>query len=306
MIFPRCGISKQYYTETNFLMPFNNTCMNKRFIIYSIISLLSFNGFSQDEPANNTGQTMQRRDVYKLKAAVDIPLTAAGIAWSLYAFPKIYDKENSTIAQIQSLNVNNINGFDRWAAAKYSEKADATSDIFFYASIPMPLLLLADKDIRKDAAKIGFLYLETLSVTGIFYTATPYMVDRYRPFAYNTSVPMDQRVSGNARNSFLAGHPALVGTTTFFMAKIYSDYHPESNFKYVLFGVAIAATGTTAYLRHRAGRHFPSDLLTGMTVGTLSGILVPHFHKNKDFKKQHLSILPYSGQSHGIVANYRF
>jgi membrane-associated phospholipid phosphatase len=281
--------------------------MNKRFVIYSIIAFLSVSVFGQDQPATNPdGQSMDRKNIYKLKAAVDIPVTAIGMGWSLYAFPKIYDKKSSTVAQIESLRIENINSFDRWAAKKFSDKADAASDIFFYTSIPLPLLLLADKDIRKDAAKIGFLYLETLSVTGLFYTATPYFIDRYRPFAYNQAVPMDQRTSGNAKNSFLGGHPALVATTTFFMAKVFSDYHPESNFKYVLFGVAIAATGTTAYLRHAAGRHFPSDLLTGMAVGTLSGILVPHLHKNRDYKKKHLTILPYSGQSHGIVANYRF
>ena len=31
-------------------------------------------------------------EVYKLNLAVDIPLTAVTAAWSLYAFPKIYDK----------------------------------------------------------------------------------------------------------------------------------------------------------------------------------------------------------------------
>jgi membrane-associated phospholipid phosphatase len=115
---------------------------------------------------------------------------------------------------------------------------------------------------------------------------------------------MDERTDGITKNSFLAGHPCLVATTTFFMAKVYSDYHPDSHLKYVLYGAAIAATGTTAYLRHIAGKHFPSDLLTGMTVGTLVGILVPQVHKNKKINTR-VTLLPFTGDAHGVTVLYK-
>src|SRR4051812_7947995 len=44
--------------------------------------------------------------VYKLKPAIDIPITAAGSAWSIYALTKLYNKGNSTEAQILALNRN--------------------------------------------------------------------------------------------------------------------------------------------------------------------------------------------------------
>src|ERR671920_1326353 len=109
---------------------------------------------------------------------------------------------------------------------------------------------------------------------------------------------MGDRTEGNARNAFFAGHAALVGTATFFTAKVFADYHPDSKLKWVFFGAAAVATGTTGYLRHRGGRHFPSDILVGTAVGTLSGILIPHFHKNKLFKDPNLSVLPFTGRSH--------
>src|SRR5215216_990527 len=49
--------------------------------------------------------------IYKLKPAIDIPVIAAGSAWTLYAFSKIYDRDPSTVAKINSLNVNNIPRF---------------------------------------------------------------------------------------------------------------------------------------------------------------------------------------------------
>lgn len=244
-------------------------------------------------------------EVYKLNLAVDIPLTAVTAGWSLFAFPKIYDKDPITEVELLNLKKENINGFDRWAADVYNENAAKNSDMFFYAAIPLPLILLIDKDIRKDALKVGFMYLEAMSVTGLFYTGSAYVWDRFRPLTYNSKALLSDRLSGNARNSFLAGHPALVATSSFFVASVYADYHPDSKFKYVLYGLASVVTGGTAYLRHRGGKHFPSDLIVGTTVGTLSGLMVPRLHKIKAYSNSRLRVMPFTGESHGLYAVYK-
>lgn len=244
--------------------------------------------------------------VYKLKPAVDIPLTAIGAGWSVYAFGKIYSKDPIPVDVVRNLNKNDINGFDRWGAGYSSKKAADLSDLFFYGSMPLPLILMFDKHIRKDAGKIGFLYLESMAITGLLYTGSTYLTDRFRPETYATSLPAEERTRGGNKNSFFAGHVALVGTATFFTAKVFSDYHPGSPLNYVFYGAAIASTGATAYLRHRAGKHFPSDILVGLTVGTLSGILVPHLHKNK-IGEPRLSFQPYfhQGLGQGIKMAYK-
>jgi membrane-associated phospholipid phosphatase len=254
---------------------------------------------------NETDQENNDEEIYKLKPAVDILVTAIAGGFSAFAFGKIYDKDGSTQAQINALRKDDINGFDRWAAGLNSKSAATTSDLFFYGSMPYPIVLLFDKHIRKDAAKIGFLYLEAMSITGLFYTGSTYLTDRYRPLVYNIG-SRDEALRGGAKNSFIAGHPALVATSTFFTAKVFADYHPESKLKYLLYGVAIAGTGTTAYLRHRGGKHFPSDLLIGTAVGTLSGLLVPQLHKNKSFKNNGLSIFPLVGAANGVSVVYKF
>jgi membrane-associated phospholipid phosphatase len=246
-----------------------------------------------------------KQPIYKLKPAVDIPLSLATAGWSLFAFTKIYSKDNSSLEEIQSLRISDINSFDRWAADVYSEKAADNSDLLFYGSMPLPLLFLADNKIRKDFGKISFLYFETMSLTGLLYTGSTYFKDRYRPYAYNPNMPIGDRLEGNAKNSFFAGHVALVATSTFFMAKVFSDYHPDSNLKYLFYGAASAATGVTAYLRHKGGRHFPSDIILGTVQGTLTGILVPHFHKNKLLKKGNLTVVPFTGNSHGLYVSYK-
>ena len=245
--------------------------------------------------------------VYKLKPAVDIPITAIGTGWSLYAFTEIYSKERSSEEDILSLNKNDIPAFDRHGASVYHPEADKAGNMLFYGAMPLPLVLLFDKDIRKDAFKIAFLYLEAMSVTGLLYTGSVYLADRYRPYAYNPEAPMEERTRGGAKNSFYAGHVALVGTSTFFIAKVLNDYHPDWKAKWLPFTLAGLATGSTGYLRYRGGQHFLSDILLGMTQGTLSGILVPHFHKNKvadgrlNFTASYLGTTPQFGFTYKLM-----
>lgn len=294
--------------------------MYKRTFIYCLLGCLISNSYAQvDTTVTETEETLwittdslpamqepeERENVYKLKPAIDIPLTAVGAGWSLYAFTKIYSKERSTEEQILSLRKEDINSFDRWGADVYSEKAANASDFFFYGAMPLPLVLMADKHIRKDAAKIAFLYLEAMSITGLLYTSSTYIYDRYRPLAYNPEVPLGTRMSGGSKNSFFAGHVALVATSTFFTAKVFSDYHPDSWVRHVLYGTAIVSTAGTAYLRHRGGKHFPSDIVLGTAVGTLSGLLVPHFHKKPLFKNPNISVTPFTGSSHGLALRYK-
>lgn len=228
-------------------------------------------------------------EVYKLKPASDIPVTAIGTGWSLYAFSRIYSKDRSSVEKILSLDKNNIPSFDRRGASVYHPKADNVGDMLFYSSMPLPVILMLDKEIRKDGLKIALLYLESMSITGLLYTGSVYLNDRFRPYAYNPDVPMDRRTRGGAKNSFFAGHVALVGTSTFFIAKVLNDYHPDSKVKWIPFTLAGIATGTTAWARYRGGQHFISDIALGALVGVLSGILVPHVHKNKDLSERRLS-----------------
>jgi ketol-acid reductoisomerase len=59
---------------------------------------------------------------------------------------------------------------------------------------------------------------------------------------------MEQRQVQNAKNSAFSGHVEVVATSTFFIAKVYSDYYPEK--KLMMFGMASVATGGMAYMRY--------------------------------------------------------
>lgn len=81
--------------------------------------------------------------VYKLKPAIDIPVFAVTGGWSAYAFTKIYSKEPSSEETILSLDVNDINGFDRWAVRPYSESIGKTRNYIFYGAMPLSSAILS-------------------------------------------------------------------------------------------------------------------------------------------------------------------
>jgi len=244
--------------------------------------------------------------VYNIKPWIDIPVTLALDAWSFYGMSVIYGRDLVPVEELMALDKNDLNSFDRPITNNYSTKAKAASDKFFYGSMPLPLLLLFDKKIRKDGLRIGLLFLETMGTTGAIYTISAMSANRFRPYAYNTDVPLEIRSRGGAKNSFFAGHPAVVGTATFFMAKVYADYHPEMKHKWILYTIAGAATATTGYLRLKAGQHFKTDVLTGIIIGPLVGVLVPHLHKNKSLVATRLSLAPNFQQGGtGFAAFYK-
>ncbi|MEH6537574.1 MAG: phosphatase PAP2 family protein [Psychroserpens sp.] len=249
----------------------------------------------------------EKQQVYNYNKKFDIPLTSAAAAISIFNFTQIYSKDRSSETSILALDVNDVNKFDRGAAGNYNEKAKTTSDFFFNAAIPLPLIVFAfDDAMRQDYLRLTLLYLETMSITGVAYSTSQQLNNRLRPFTYNQDLELSSRTKGGAKNSFYSGHTALVATSTFFLARVYHDYHPESPYKYVFYGGAGLATFFTGYFRVKAGQHFPTDVIIGGTVGTAIGILVPFFHKNKLFKNEKLSLYPVTGEYHGLRLAYKF
>ena len=78
----------------------------------------------------------------------------------------------------------------------------------------------------------------------------------------------------------------MVATSTFFLARVYHDYHPDSPYKWVFYGGAGLSTVLTAHFRVKGGAHFPTDVIVGGILGSAAGFLVPFFHKNKMIKKE--------------------
>ena len=246
---------------------------------------------------------------YEVNEGLEIPLALIGAGATAYGFYRLSQKSGSDSLTIVNLSLeDDLIKFNRRHQPRYSEQASKDSDILFYGSYPLGFLLLLDDNIRRDAGRISIMYIQALALTGTMYTMTASSVDKYRPLAYSDDAPMSERMSSGAKNSFFAGHPSVTATSMFFAAKVYSDYYPErKGMHWFLYSAATVATLSNGYLRFKAGKHFPTDILIGMPLGALNGILIPHLHKVRDVNMdKKVSFNFFTGQAHGLVLTYKF
>lgn len=204
-----------------------------------------------------------------------------------------------SLETISKLDPANINRFDRIATNYSSLKAKKASDYFFFSSFALPSLFLANKKSRSDFGNIGLMYGEVLFINYALTNIVKKSFLRSRPLVYNSDFVITDKTQKNSRYSFFSGHASVVSSNCFFTAKVFSDYFPDSKWKPLVWGVAATAPAITGYLRVRAGKHYPSDVITGYTVGALVGILIPQLHKrcrNKFLKENMtMSVMPTGG-----------
>ena len=233
---------------------------------------------------------------YELDWTTDAIWTGLGLAGSAGGLLLIQNKDDMTMEEFNNLNIDDINGIDRWAAGNHSESASNLSDIPFGISFATPFVFLFDDKMNDHTGQIAVLYLETLGTTATMYTLTAGLIDRSRPYVYDHSgdTPLERRLSNNGQRSFYAGHVAASAAATFFAAKVYSDFNPDSPAKPWIWAGAATVPAVVAYLRIEAGQHFLTDVTLGYVLGAATGILVPELHKKKN---DNISIYPVSGES---------
>lgn len=205
-----------------------------------------------------------------------------------------------TPADLEVLNKNDINSFDRIATKYYSPAAHNASDVFWYGSHAFSLLFLTNKRTRQDFSKIAGMYGEVFLLNSGLTVLTKTTFRRTRPFVYNPEAPLDKKFTKTARSSFVSGHTSMTAANSFFAAKVFSDYFPDSKWKPAIWTAAAIIPGITGYLRVRAGKHYPTDTIAGYALGAAIGVLIPQLHKRKRDK------ISFYGGPTGMLVQVKF
>ncbi|RAU83928.1 phosphatase PAP2 family protein [Pontibacter arcticus] len=268
--------------------------MKRLITLLSLITIFTQHTFAQDDSP------------YKTSVKVDLPIIAAGMGLSYYGLTLMQDKDGLSEVEAANLNKNDVNGFDRFSAGYHSERANTISDYPFYGSfVAVPVLTLLNENMRGKAGQIFGLYVETMAITGALFTMTNGNVVRNRPLTYSPEVDYSEKNSSNAQNSFYAGHTAAAATASFFAAKVFHDFNPDSPMRPFVWAAAATVPAVVGYARLKAGKHFLSDNLLGYGIGAAVGILVPQLHKKSN--KTNLSLFPVSGGDYnGAMMTYSF
>ena len=184
-----------------------------------------------------------------------------------------------TLSEIASLDKNSINALDRISAGNYSLTQDKISDLLVGTSILSPAVLMLDPSIRKDAGTISTMYLETVLFATFLPSFGKGTAKRIRPYVYSSSAPLGEKQNEDARRSFFSGHATWAFATSVFFATVYTDYHPDSEYRDIVWGGAIGLASTVSLLRVTAGAHFISDVVVGAAVGSTLGYVIPYIHR---------------------------
>jgi membrane-associated phospholipid phosphatase len=197
------------------------------------------------------------------------------------------------------LDADDINGFDRLATRLNVPGAGTRSDFGMYVPFVVAGTSLIYYGVRgkkeigfwHHSAKLGLLLLETNLVNFVVTDLTKNLVQRPRPYVYNPEFQSGTGEFGvNARKSFFSGHTSFSAANSFFFAKVFADYHPDSKWRPLVWTLAAAIPAWTGLERVLAGKHFPTDVITGYAVGALCGYFIPHFHLKGS--NQNLTLFP--------------
>jgi len=276
----------------------------KKFVLFVLFGLFLIETNGQDSISTTN-------KVYKLNYKIDLPLTGGMFALNFLGFAQLDKKPTLDTLQIISLNKDDIWSFDRPAVYQsFPEPSNiyTLSDIGLWTSYFLPALLFLDDEIRKSWLDITILYFETQAINlNIYVWGGPVFTKRIRPIVYYEESSWEYKLGKGTTDSFFSGHVSMAAGASFFMAKVYSDYHPELGAKkWLLYSAAIIPPAFVGYCRYRGFMHFPTDIMIGAAVGAAVGISVPHLHKITRKMNENLSIVPFTGNYSGVSISMRF
>lgn len=194
----------------------------------------------------------------------------------------IEKKVSITPQEIYSLNLDDINTFDRSAINYYSKKISLVSDVLMFGSVSLPFSFIFMDDAKDELKNIGIMYFETLTLTYGITNLTKNIFQRFRPYAYNQSVDLSEKLDPDTKKSFFSGHTSISFASAVFFSTVFSELSSNDQMKKFVWVGSLSLATTTGLLRYFSGKHFPTDVLVGAIAGGLVGYLIPQIHKSKD------------------------
>jgi len=243
---------------------------NDRVLLVVILTLLWLSGFGQEK-------------IYDYSFRKHQPYFYA--AFALWAGSRIHAWETpaEVLDEFAEIDRSRLWQLDRKIVGLNSSQADRLSDATLYVSIAAPFILtLASKAARKESLSIVLMGLQGYFMESGLNQFCKTLGERPRPYIYDRGRDvLDQTISKNSTASFYSGHTSSSAYFSFFAAKVFQDLNPQSKWNKFVWMAAIALPATTGYLRVRAGKHFPTDVITGFIIGGGIGILTPSVFQNK-------------------------
>ncbi|MBN2716505.1 MAG: phosphatase PAP2 family protein [Deltaproteobacteria bacterium] len=244
---------------------------------------------------------------YALSPVKDISLSSIALSLTVTGLFMAYSNDDITPAEVMNLNADSINRFDRGATHHWSPASAALSNVGAIVSGTIPLLYVLQQVTthqKRTGLTVLVMYAEAMGITVGLTNIVKGAVRRDRPFLYNTRLSVDQRATEiDPRTSFFSAHSSIAFCSATFFSTVFFRLHPQSRWRFAILSGTLTLAGATAMLRYTAGKHFPTDILTGVAVGTLTGFIIPAAHHSRS---RAFAVYPLNGSVKGIGATISF
>ncbi|MCO5273521.1 MAG: phosphatase PAP2 family protein [Flavobacteriales bacterium] len=175
--------------------------------------------------------------------------------------------------------IDRLCGLDRAVVGNWNSGAHRASNILFSSAAAVSLAAAYVAPHGGQAWAPPVMALESgLLASGLTNTVKE-LVRRPRPYLYDPALAGKFTPGPEDRLSFWSGHTANMAAITFSTACIVQRSDAAPVMKTTAWITAAAVPACMGYLRMRAGRHFPTDVLVGYAAGATVGLLVPYVHR---------------------------
>jgi len=215
---------------------------------------------------------------HSLNTGRELAISGVGIAF--LGFGAWQADRNRDLAP-PPIDIASVPMFDRVATRQWSIPAHRTSNALFGVALGASLAAsIVNQQGERPLLPVAIIAESGLICSGLTNTVKE-LVRRPRPYMYNPDAPPSAQHGQEDYVSFWSGHTANTAAITFSCASMVQRSDASPGFKTATWISAAVAPAAMGYLRVRAGRHFPTDVLTGYAVGALVGLVVPYFHRSE-------------------------
>ncbi len=217
--------------------------------------------------------------VYRYKPYLD-PAFAIGngivLTGSLLAQKHVAPLEDKIIL---ALDKQNVNRFDRIACSQWSPQIAKVSDGLAIGTGLMYSYFLFKPETNKESINIAGVAFQSLLLSQSLSNALKLGL-RNRPYLYNQTVGMEEKRKVDARMSFFSAHTSTVSSLCYSFALAHNAYFPGKKHTGIWIG-AITIPAIEGFLRVKAGKHYPSDVIAGYLVGLGSSLIMHYLHTQR-------------------------
>ena len=227
----------------------------------------------------STASQVQESFPYETDQRLDVGLTAGGVALIAGAAAAYWGQEPLTVEEIEPLDPEDINGFDRSATAQWSPTARDVSNALVLPLMAAPLGLAIATPGSRQSWTMAAMYGEVLLIGNGLGELLNGVTNRTRPFVDDLDIPDEAWFEVDARRSFPSGHTTNAFAAAVFLSSVYAKLHPGSSARTWIWAGSLTLAATTGYMRYQGGKHFPTDIISGAIIGSLVGWGVPKLYE---------------------------